>query len=486
VHQLTGLDAQFLAIETPRQIGHVSMLTILDPTTRPNGVIELEDVHALVAERLPLLPPFRWRLREVPFALDYPYWIDDPHFDLEYHVRELALAPPPTDEKLATQVARITARPLDRTRPLWELYLIHGLQNGHVGLLTKIHHAAVDGLSGAEILGVLMDPSPEGRAAPPAAATAPDREPGQYEMLARALAGAPRYLDRVVRALPSALATIEDNPYLSGIPGAKTVGRSTVRLVRALPGEKSSVLERTTLTPPRTSFNGRVSAHRRFAFGQLSLEEAKAVKNHYGCTLNDVVMTVCAGAVRRWLIEHDELPDTPLVAQVPVSVRTAEQRGSYGNRIGVISAPVYSNEPDPVKRLELTHEALRVAKERHKAVPARMLQDTAQFIPPAVFARATRVTLSLSAIRRPVWNLVISNVPGPQDTLYCAGAEVKALYPVSVVTDGLGLNITVFSYCGHIDVGIVADREQMPDVWKLIGWLQDSLGELDGAARQPE
>ena len=432
-----------------------------------------------------MLPPFRWRLREVPLALDYPYWIDDPDFDLEYHVRELALAPPPTDEKLATQVARISARPLDRARPLWELYLIHGLKNGHAALLTKIHHAAVDGMSGAEILGVLMDPSPEGRAAPLGVAEARDREPRQYEMFARALAGAPRYLDRVLRALPSALATIEENPYLSGIPGARTVGRTTARVARALPGEKSSVLERPTLKPPRTSFNGRVSGHRRFAFGQLSLQKVKAVKNQHGCTVNDVVMTLCAGAVRRWLIEHDELPDKPLVAQMPVSVRTEEQRGAYGNRIGVISAPVYSNEPDPVKRLGLTHEALRVAKERHKAVPARMLQDTAQFIPPALFARATRVTLSLSVIRRPVWNLVISNVPGPQDALYCAGAEVKALYPVSVVTDGLGLNITVFSYCGHIDVGIVADREQMPDVWKLIGWLQDSLRELEAPISRP-
>ena len=219
MRQLTGLDAQFLALETPRQSGHVSSLMVLDPRTRSDGALELEDIFALVAERLPLLAPFRWRLREVAFGLDYPYWIDDPEFDLEYHVRVLALPPPPTDERLATQVARIAARPLDRARPLWELYLIHGLQDDHVALLTKIHHAAVDGISGAEILGALMDSSPHGREVPAPAAGAGDKEPGELEMLARAVAGAPRYLDRVLRALPSTTANLEDNPFLSQIPG---------------------------------------------------------------------------------------------------------------------------------------------------------------------------------------------------------------------------------------------------------------------------
>ena len=190
MRQLTGLDAQFLALETPRQSGHFSGLTILDPSTRTNGRLELADVQSMIAERLPLLPPFRWRLKEVPLGLDYPYWIDDPDFDLEYHVRELALPPPPTDAKLAEQVARIFARPLDRARPLWELYLIHGLSDGNLGLLTKVHHAAVDGVSGAEIMGVLLDLSPEGREPPPIG-SAPDREPGDGEMLARGLLARP-------------------------------------------------------------------------------------------------------------------------------------------------------------------------------------------------------------------------------------------------------------------------------------------------------
>jgi diacylglycerol O-acyltransferase / wax synthase len=494
VRQLTGLDAQFLALETPRQAGHVGAVAVLDPSTRPNERLELADVHNMIAERLPLLPPFRWRLKEVPLGLDYPYWIDDPDFDLEYHVRELALAPPPTDEKLAEQVARIFSRPLDRTRPLWEVYVIQGLAEGHVAVMTKIHHAVIDGISGAEIMGVLLDFDPDGRELPkepPPTMGLPDRDPGEVEMLLRGLLGTPRYVERVARAMPSTIPNIEDVAVLAQIPGAKTLGRTTSRVARLVRGNEQHVLERSELKPPRTKFNGRVSPHRRFAFGQLSLADVKAVKNEHGSTVNDVVLSICAGAVRRWLVEHDDEPGDPLIAQVPVSVRTESQLGTFGNRIGMLSVPFYTNVEDPVKRLMLTHDAMLVAKERHKALPAQLLQDATQFIPPAVFSRASRITFSLAASRKPIWNLVVSNVPGPQIPLYMAGARLVANYPVSVITDGMGLNITVMSYDGHLDFGIVADREQMRDVWNLIGWLDEALSELmpeqatTGAAPQP-
>jgi diacylglycerol O-acyltransferase len=481
VRQLTGLDAQFLALESPRQAGHVGAVAVFDPSTRPNGRLELADIHNLIEERLPLLPPFRWRLKEVPFGLDYPYWIDDSDFDLEYHVRELALAPPPTDEKLAEQVARIFSRPLDRARPLWEVYVIQGLADGQVAVLTKIHHAVIDGLSGAEIMGVLLDLEAQGRelpAEPPPTWTRPDREPGDVEMLLRGALGAPRYVERVTRALPSTIPNIEDVAVLAQIPGAKTLGRTTSRALRLLGRGDQRVLERGNLTPPRTTFNGRVSPHRRFAFGQLPLADVKAVKSEHGCTVNDVVLSICAGAVRRWLTEHDDLPSDPLVAQVPVSVRTESQAGTFGNRIGMLSVPFFTNEADPVKRLMLTHDAMLIAKERHRALPAALLQDATEFIPPAVFSRASRITFSLAASRKPIWNLVVSNVPGPQIPLYMAGARLTAHYPVSVITDGMGLNMTLMSYDGHFDVGIVADREQMRDVWKLIEWLRESLDEL--------
>jgi diacylglycerol O-acyltransferase len=212
----------------------------------------------------------------------------------------------------------------------------------------------------------------------------------------------------------------------------------------------------------------------------MSLDEVKEVKNRYGCTVNDVIVSICAGAVRRWLIEHNELPTDPLVAQIPVSVRKESQQGTYGNRILLMTAPLFTDEHDPVRRLRRTHEALGEMKERHKALPAELLQDANQFIPPAVFSRAARLTFSLasSSRGRPAWNLVISNVPGPQLPLYMAGARLEANYPISVITDGMGLNITVMSYRGSLDFGIVADREQMPDLWSIVGSLGEALEEL--------
>jgi diacylglycerol O-acyltransferase len=482
MRQLTSLDAQFLALETPRQSGHVAGLAILDASTAPSGQVTVADIQALIAERLPLLPPLRWRLQEVPLGLDYPYWVDDIDFDLDFHVRELALPAPGSDAQLAEQVARITSRPLDRAKPLWELYLIYGLESGHTAMLTKIHHALIDGMSGAEIMGLLLDLEPQGREL-----TAPVRwgddepPPSELGMLARGLLGLPRYPLRALRSLPAAVPNIEETPF-AALPGVGAVGR----LAKAVSRRGGSGEPRERLVAPKTSFNGRVSAHRRFTFGQLALDDVKAVKNAHGVTVNDVVVTICAGTVRRWLLEHDELPADPLVAQIPVSVRTDEQVGTYGNRIMLMSAPLFTEEPDPVRRLQRTHEALVVMKERHRALPATLLQDANHFIPPAVFSRAARLTFSLATSRpgRPTWNLVISNVPGPQFPLYCAGARLVANYPVSVITDGMGLNITVMSYCGSLDFGIVADREQMPDVAKLIGWLGESLAELAPAKKR--
>ncbi len=472
---------QFLALESPRQTGHVCSLAIVDASTRPSGRLEVEDLIELVSARLPLLPPFRWRLKQVPLGLDLPYWIDDVDFDLEYHIRDVAIAPPATDAKLGELVARIASRPLDRSRPLWEMYLIHGLPHGRAAVMTKIHHAAVDGMSGAEVMGVILDLSPAGRDAPPSSALGPGgRDPSDAEMLLRSVIGMPRYAVRAVTAIPTALPNLEHIPGVADLPGATGLSRVSRRIIRTLQGKgPSRVLERSQLPRPKTTFNGHVSPHRRFAFGRLPLDAVKAVKNDYGCTVNDVVVTMCAGAVRRWLLDHNELPDEPLVAQVPVSVRTKEQVGTFGNRVGMISAPLFTNIADPIERLSRTHDALIVAKERHRALPASLLQDATTFIPPAVFARASRATLSLSASRTPFWNLVISNVPGPPIPMYLAGARLEANYPVSVIADGLGLNITVMSYCGELDFGIVADREQMPDVWKLIEWLGESLRELE-------
>jgi diacylglycerol O-acyltransferase / wax synthase len=479
MRQLTALDQQFLALEDSRNYGHVGALSTFDPSTAPGGEVTLPKLQRLIVERLPLVPPYRWRLVQVPLNLDYAYWIDDPDFDVEYHVRELALSPPGTDAQLAEQVARIHARPLDRSRPLWELYLIHGLPGGRIGVMSKIHHAVIDGVSGAEIMGALFDRTPEGREPPPPLPEPEDaKPPGELEMLARGALGVPRYPLRLLRSVPRALPNVEEVPPLAAIPGLKHVGRLAGTARRAL--GRGGVVGHLHLTPPRTSINRRISAHRRYAFGHLPLADVKALKNDYGCTVNDVVVTICAGALRRWLVQHDELPDQPLVTQIPVSVRREDELGTYGNRILLMTAPLYTDIEDPIARLNKTHESLIEMKERHRALPAELLQDANQFIPPALFSRAARLTFSLSASRagRPAWNLVTSNVPGPQFPLFMAGARMEAHYPISVITDGMGLNITVMSYCGRLDFGIVADREQMPDVWSLIGWLGASLEEL--------
>jgi diacylglycerol O-acyltransferase / wax synthase len=482
MRQLTSLDAQFLAVETPRTYGHVGGLAVYDPSSAPSGRLELPDVCKLVAERLHLLPPFRWRLVEVPFGLDHPYWVEDPDFDIDFHIREAAIPPPGDDRRLADVVSRIFARPLDRSHPLWELYLIQGLKDGRVGMLTKVHHSVVDGVSGAEILSVLLDLEPEGREIPPPEPGHDgERVPSDLEMLGRGLAGLPRQPLRALRSAPSTLANLVDVPGVARVPGMRTFRRAASRLrsvVGATPTDPR-VLEMQTASVPRTRFNGRISAHRRYAFGSISLDTVKALKNELGITVNDVVVTLCATAVREWLMERGELPDEPLVSMIPVSVRAQHEYGAFGNRVSMMIVPIPTNVDDPRERLMQAHEYLRGAKERHRAIPANLLTDATAFIPPAVAAMAARTTLDIMGRVRPPLNLVISNVPGPRERLYCAGAQLQAHFPVSVIADGVGLNITAMSYRDHIDFGIVADRQMIDDAWPLMERLKVACNELE-------
>jgi WS/DGAT/MGAT family acyltransferase len=481
MRQLTSLDAQFLAVESGRTYGHVGSLCVYDPATAPGGELRVTDLCRMVSERLHLLPPFRWRLVNVPFGLDLPYWVEDPDFDLDFHIRESAIPPPGDDRKLAETVSRIFARPLDRARPLWELYLIHGLPEGRVALLTKVHHAVVDGVSGNEILSVLLDPSPEGQDIPPApdGKVAGERVPSDLEMLARGAAGLPRQPLRALKALPTTLPALTEIPGANAFPVVPRLSKGLSKL-RGLAGAPTSseILEITSARAPRTSFNGRISPHRRFAFGSLPLDTVKAIKNEMGITVNDVVVTLCASAVRAWLLERDELPRTPLVAMVPVSVRAPHEEGTFGNRISAMIVPIPTDVADPRARLQRAHELLRGAKANHAALPASLLTDATSFIPPAVAALAARTTIDLLGRTRPPLNLVISNVPGPREDLYAAGARLEQMFPVSVVVDGVGLNITVMSYRDHLDFGVVTDQGQIPDAWPFIDHLQEALEEL--------
>ena len=462
MQQLTGLDASFLNLETSTQHGHVAGVVILDPSTAPDG-FDFETLRELIASRIHLLPPFRRKLVEVPFGLDHPYWIEDPEFDLDFHVRHIAVPPPGDRRQLADQVARIHARPLDRARPLWELYLIEGLADGRVATFTKLHHAAIDGVSGAEILTILLDADPEGRDVETDDRWRPDRMPGQVELLART---GFQYAIRPVKALKL----------------ARNVARSVPVLAAFIPRRRSDVLSRPTPIAPHTRLNDPITAHRRFAFTDVELGRVKAIKNAAGVTVNDVVIALCAGAMRRWLEEHHEVPDRSLQAMVPISIRSDETADTMGNEVSVMIASIGTHLDDPLERLAHAHESMNVAKHAHNATPATLLQDFAQFAPPAVAARAARLVFRNGrAGRMTPFNMVISNIPGPNFPLYLAGARLEGHYPVSAIVEGMAVNITLHSYLGNLCFGIVADREIVPDTWELMEFLTDEVDVLEEA-----
>jgi len=487
VRQLTSLDAQFLAVEDARNFSHISGLVILDPSTAPGGSLALADVQRHIEERLHLLPPFRWRLAEVPFGIDHPWWVDDPDFDIEFHVRELALPPPGDHAQLAVQVERLISRPLDRSKPLWEIYLVQGLENGRVAMVPKIHHAVVDGVSGAEIMGTLYDLEPTGRdvSAPPKS-IGTERVPSSLELFGKGVIAAPRRLAGAVVKVPSTLPYLVDVPTIRSLPGLDLIGRVAERAKQAVPtGGDGAVLNRTKAKAPRTMLNGSVSAHRRVSFGSLSLPAVKMIKDAFKVKVNDVVVALSAGALREFLLAHDDLPEEPLVAMIPISVRTEAQIGTYGNRISMMIAPIPTDEPDPVVRLIRSHAEMAQAKDLHGALPADLMTNANNFIPPAVFARAARAITSVGASSRfrPHFNVTLSNVPGPPIPLYVAGAKLEANYPISVVTDGIGLNITVLSYMDHLDFGIVGDRELAPDLDLIMDTLRRDLYTLEQRAK---
>ncbi|MFN2538482.1 MAG: wax ester/triacylglycerol synthase family O-acyltransferase [Mycobacteriales bacterium] len=458
MHQLTGLDAAFLAMETSAVFGHVGSVCVLDPTTAPEP-LTLERLTTMIEGRLHLLPPFRRRPVTVPLGLDQPYWIEDPGFDIEYHVRELALPAPGDDKQLAEQAARLHARPLDRSRPLWELYLIHGLQGDRMAVYTKVHHAAIDGVSGSELLTAVLDITPEGRTVEEVP-WQPEKEPAALGVLTR-----------------SALSLV-GHPVRAARVGYGLV-RSVPTLAMSLRRDGDAVLPSPRLRAPATPFNKSISPHRRWAFRTLPLEDFKKVKNEYGGTVNDVVMALSTGALRRWLLEHDALPETPLVAAVPVSIRTEQEKGANGNKVSTMIAALPTHLADPIERLHACSAAMQSAKEQHGALPATLLSDVTQFAMPALAGQAARVAARVRLLERVnPFNLFVSNVPGPNIALYYAGARLLGYYPLSAIADGQGLNITVCSLDGGMHFGLIADRELVPDLDTMAGYVEDELAVL--------
>ncbi|HEX2384044.1 MAG TPA: wax ester/triacylglycerol synthase family O-acyltransferase [Acidimicrobiales bacterium] len=486
--QLSGLDATFLYMETPSQFGHVSSLSIFQRPDDPNYE-PFAAWRSQIECRIHLLEPLRRKLRDVPMHLDHPFWVDDDEFDLDFHVRNTAIPPPGSDAQLADVVARIVGRPLDRTRPLWETYVIEGLPDDRFGILTKVHHATVDGASGAELLTLMLDSIPEGDELSEVEEWIPERPPSDAEVLVRALTNLAR---KPGRALVLSARTARELGRATRNP-ALTAAANQMR--NSLRGPLGTALnfgrERSpetdvkgplpSLSSPSTPFNAPITPHRRFAFRSASLESVKGIKNALGATVNDVVMAVCAGGLRTWLEQHEALPDKPLGAMIPVSIRTGEETEKWTNRVSAIFASLPTDEPDPVKRVERVHDAMANAKELFDAIPADALTDFAQFPPPAVFARAMRMATRLSArVSAPV-NLVISNVPGPREPLYAAGSKLLHYYPVSTIVDGQGLNVTVQSYLDTLDFGLVSCRELVPDLWDMLDAILDDLAALGKA-----
>jgi len=445
MHQLSALDTQFLMIESDTTLGHVGSVMVVDPSAAGGDSWDLDRVRTLLRSRLHLSPVLRRRLVEVPLGLSRPYWVDDPGFDLDFHVRELALPRPGSSAQLGDQIARLHARALDRRRPPWEVYVITGVAGGRVAVYSKIHHAAIDGVSGTEILANLLDIRPEPRHVEPQAFL-PAPLPSRVDLVRHGVTALVKDQVDIVRKAPPALR------HLGGVVA-------------------------TSPKAPRTPLNNTISAHRRFAFGSVSVDDIKTVRRQYGGTVNDIVMVLCTYALRSWLLDHGALPDVPLVAAVPVSVRRRSQNGSAGNELALMLAELPTHLADPEAQLHAMRTSMDQAKERFDATPTTLLRDLSALMPTA--GVAARTLFNLAAVPGPPFNLFISHVPAPRVPLYLAGARVEGIYPVSAVTSVTGaLNITVFSYDGRLDFGLVACRELVPDVWNLMGYLEDALAAL--------
>lgn len=482
--QLTGIDANFLYMETPTSFGHVNSAIIYERPDDPD-FNPYEAFRTQLESRLHLLEPFRRRLVEVPFSLDHPYWINDPDFDLDFHVRHIAIPPPGSLDQLATQIARIIGRPIDRSRPLWEAYVFEGLEDDRFAILTKVHHATIDGASGVQMLGRILDHNPEGdEIEPDDGSWQPEPQPSDFEVLARTATSFLRTPGKIARTQLRLMQDFADITRSKGLSTMVSNAREQFPTVAGRDRREGNVLTRSTLTAPPTPFNKSITPHRRLAMQATPLADLKVLKTELGATINDVVMAISAGALRNYLLRHDALPDKPLRAMVPVSIRTGDEDDIWTNRVSGLVAELPTDEPDPLARVQRVHDSMIAAKEQFDLTPAEAMVDMAQFAPPALAAQASRVaaSLRLADIANPPVNVIISNVPGPREPLYMAGATMTNFFPVSTIAPGIGLNITVQSYVDTLDFGLVACRELIPDLDDLLAMHVDEIEVLFNAA----
>jgi diacylglycerol O-acyltransferase len=455
--RLSPLDVSFLYMETPTTAMHVGGVATFQP---PEGGFDYERLVELIAQRITLVPRYRQKVRSIPGRIANPVWVDDEDFDVAYHVRRSALPKPGTPAQLRELVARLQSRQLDRNRPLWEIYLVEGLEGGQVGIVTKTHHAMVDGISAVDIGTVILDLTPTPREVPDDD-WIPEHSPSSASLMVGAVTDLVR---RPSQALDTARSAVVD-------------ARATVGKITTIAGGLLASARTMARPAPDSPLNVPIGEQRRFGMAATSLDDYKRVRKAHGGTVNDVVLATVTGALRTWLLTRGETvtPSTTIRAMVPVSVRVDDQSGQLGNRVSSYFVDLPVGEINPVMRLRQVSAAMRAHKDSGQAVGADALVQLTGFAPPTIHALAARAA---SGFTRRLFNLVVTNVPGPQFPLYAAGARMLEMYPVVPLAKGQAVSIGLTSYDGGVYYGLNADRDAMPDIDVLAGCLEESLAEL--------
>jgi diacylglycerol O-acyltransferase / wax synthase len=455
--RLSALDVSFLYLETPTTAMHVGSVARFDPAGKP---FDFDALCDLVARRIGLVPRYRQKVAWVPGHIANPVWVDDEDFDISYHVRRSALPRPGTDDQLRTLVARLQARPLDRSRPLWEMYLVEGLADGRFAVITKTHHAMVDGISAMDIGTVLLDVEPTPRETP-ADEWKPRPAPSRIDLFAAAVEDTLRRPSQVLESVRGGLADVRatSGRVLGTAAGVAAFARTSLR------------------SPPSSPLNAEVGEQRRFGMTATSLDDYKMIRKQHGGTVNDVVLATVAGALRIWLLTRGEpvTPSSTVRAMVPVSVRSSADVDATGNRVSSFFVDLPVGEPDPVVRLHQVGFAMSAHKESGQWIGADAMVKLTGFAPPTIHSAAARLGSGLS---NRLFNVVVTNVPGPQFPLYAAGAKMVDCYPVVPLSKNQAVSIGLTSYNGGVFYGMNCDRDSMPDIDVLAGCIEESLGEL--------
>jgi diacylglycerol O-acyltransferase / wax synthase len=471
LHRLSGEDAVFVYAETPSMPMHTVGTVILDPSDVPGG-FGYPEIAATVASRIDRMPPFRQRLLEIPFGLGHPVLADDPDFRAENHLHRLAVHAPGGMRELAEIVGELAGRPLDRHQPLWEMWVVEGLSGGRIALVTKMHHCMIDGASGSSQMASLMDIEPQAplRGATPAPWSPPPL-PSPLSLAARSA------FSRVVNPLRLGRLSIDTAKGM--------LSRRRARREIARPGnERRGLLD----GAPETPFSGAASIHRSVAYGTAPLAALKRVKATFGGTVNDAVLAACALSVRRYLESRDALPDGPLVCMVPVSLKDAGERKKFSNKVSLMSIRLPTHMEDPESIVREVRQQTADAKRIFQAVEGDLVGEWLDLLPPLLTTYGARLYSQWKLADRvpTMMNLVVSNMMGPPIPLYFGGARVEAVYPMGPVGEGLGINMTVLSNMGRVDIGVMTCRENVPDPWLLADGFAAAVADLERAAENRE